>query len=153
MKLLIEVVGTHTLQELLEECWVAPAARVIETFRILPYWPKNSFRWRVCTNQWNCQLQFKMVACDLQYPTKINNQPQPKESRCLSTYYFTIWMTVQKEYKYTSSSAKLAGIPTIYTRFRWITLTVLRCFLPSDAFDFAFCDLSFFSKFSSASLF
>lgn len=50
----------------------------------------------------------------------------------------------------TSSSARLRGNPIIYTRFRWITLTSLRCFLPSEAFGFDFCSFCFRSKFLSA---
>ena len=50
----------------------------------------------------------------------------------------------------TSSSARLRGNPIIYTRFRWITLTSLRCFLPSEAFGFDFCSFCFHSKFLSA---
>lgn len=50
----------------------------------------------------------------------------------------------------TSSSARLRGNPIIYTRFRWITLTSLRCFLPSEGFGFDFCSFCFRSKFLSA---
>jgi len=46
----------------------------------------------------------------------------------------------ERERENTSSSARLRGNPTMYTRFRWITLTLLSCFLPSDGFVFALCD-------------
>lgn len=107
---------TYTLQVLFGNCWITPAAvRDIETFRTFPYWPKYSLCCRSCS-KFRKHLKGDLRKWEMREGGR------------------------ERERENTSSSARLRGNPTMYTRFRWITLTLLSCFLPSDGFVFALCD-------------
>lgn len=116
-------VATYTLQVSLTNWWIAPlAVREREILQILPYWPKNSLRFKCCRTSYKFFKQWGEIK-------KLNIYREQEKQKVQEVL--------------TSTSARLRGSPITYAILRWITLTTERSFLPSLVFDFPFGSLCF----------